>query len=176
MADTKKTWVSIVIAGVIIVVMLGVAAIGTTAFFVYRHINRQFVPPETASAEFARVRGRFVNQQPMIEIASDEVFDAGDEASPRVHAVIHRERVADGEVHALHVLAYDARVQKLVRADIPRWLLELSSAGGRLRFASSDILPGTGERITLDDFDRRGPGLIMNVRRLRGTELVVWTD
>lgn len=172
----KKTWISIVVAGVIIVFMLGVAVIGTSVFFLYRHVNTQFVPSDTASAEFARIRDGFQGQAPMIEIASDEVFDADNEARPRIHAIVHRERVAPGPIHGLHILAYDARATKLVRADVPRWLLELTSVHGQLRFANLDVLPGSGERVTLEDFDRRGPGLVMNVRRIRGTELVVWTD
>lgn len=176
MANAKKTWVSIVVAGVIIVCMLAVAVIGTAAFFLYRHVSTRFVASDTAATEFARVRSRFAGQVPMVEIASDEVPDADNEKVPRVRAIVHRERVAPGPVLALHVLAYDARTNKLVRADVPRWLLEFTTARGRLRIADLDVLPGTGERLTLDDLDRRGPGLVMNVRRIRGTEVVVWTD
>ncbi len=176
MASTKKTWVSILIAGVVIVFMLAVAIVGTTALFLYRHVNTRIVPSETASAEFERLRGQFAGQAPMIEIASDELLDAGEGPSARVHAIVHRDRVGPGAIHALHVLAYDKRQQKLVRADIPRWLLELASARGHLRIANLDVLPGTGERVTLDDFDRRGPGLVMNMRQIGGTELLVWTD
>lgn len=176
MANAKKTWISIVVAAVIVVFMLAVAVVGVTAFFFYRHVNSQIVPESTALAEFNTIRSRFGGQAPMIEMASDELLDAGHEPVAHLHAVVHRERVAPGEIHALHVLAYDTEHRKLVRADIPRWLLELTSAHGQLRIADLEILPGTGERVTLADFDRRGPGLVMSLPRVRATELIVWTD
>ena len=176
MPGTKKTWVAIALAALIIVAFMAVAAVGVTALFFYSHVNTRFVPVETASEEFAHARERFAGQRPMIEIAADEVFDADDVPHGRVRAIVHRERVAPGEISNLHVLAYDPRANKLVRADVPRWLLELSSVGGRVRIANLDVLQGDHERVTLDDFDKRGPGLVLSVRRLRGAEVLVWTD
>jgi uncharacterized iron-regulated membrane protein len=44
--STRRTWISIVIASVIIVGILAVAAVGGTAYFFYRHINAQYAPRE----------------------------------------------------------------------------------------------------------------------------------
>lgn len=176
MANTRKTWTSIVIAAAIVITVLVGALVGGGALFIHRHLTARFVPSDTASAELAGVRARFAGQAPMIELRADEVQGADDEDYSRFRAVVHRGRVAPGEIHALHVLAYDSRRGKLVRADIPRWLLQLGSANGRIRIADLDILQGDRERVTLADFDERGPGLVINVRRMGTTDLVVWTD
>ena len=62
------TWVSIVIAGVIIVGILAAAAVGGTAFFIYRHVNTTFTPRENAETEFNQARSRFSGQQPLFTI------------------------------------------------------------------------------------------------------------
>jgi nitrate reductase NapE component len=54
--STRRTWVSVLIAAIIIVGILAIAAVGGTAYFFSRHIRTQFTPPESADAEFARTR------------------------------------------------------------------------------------------------------------------------
>ena len=51
--NTRKTWVSVLIASVIIVGILAVAAIGGTAFFIYRHVNTEVTANENADVQFA---------------------------------------------------------------------------------------------------------------------------
>ena len=70
--NTRKTWISVLIASVIIVGILAVAAIGGTAFFIYRHVNTEFTANENADAQFAEARERFAGQQPLIEIRKDD--------------------------------------------------------------------------------------------------------
>src|SRR3982074_2708227 len=56
--SNKKTWISIVIAAVIVVGILAVSAVGGTAYFIYRHVHTQFVPNDNAEQRFAEARGR----------------------------------------------------------------------------------------------------------------------
>jgi hypothetical protein len=70
--STRKTWISVLIASVIIVGLLAVAAIGGTAFFIYGHVNTQFTPSDNAEQQFAEARARFTGQQPLIEIRKDD--------------------------------------------------------------------------------------------------------
>src|ERR1700730_14571675 len=79
--SSRKTWVSIIIASVIIVGILAISAVGGTAYFFYRHIHTQLTPPENADTEFAETRARFAGQQALIEIRR------GDEP------ILHRELV-----------------------------------------------------------------------------------
>lgn len=163
MANTKKTWISILIAAVIVVVMLGVAVVGGAALFVHRHVHSQLVPSETAAEEFARTRARFAGQRPLIELASND--------EPTVHREPARVRQP---LKALHVLAYDERQGKLVHADVPAWLVQLGSGHGHLRIANLDAFDN--EQLTLEDLERHGPGLVLDVHRRGGERLLVWTE
>jgi hypothetical protein len=164
---TKKTWVSIVIASVIIIGLLAVGIVGGTAFFIYSHVNAKFIPQESAEQEFMTARSRFVNQQPLIELTTDD------------EPVLHRNTSAPRrEIQSLHALVYDGRARKLTHLDVPGWLLKVMSAGGRIRIANLDVLDNeTSGKVTLEDLERHGPGLILDVKRARGSQQVLlWTE
>jgi hypothetical protein len=169
--STKKlpTWVSVLIASVIIVGILAVAAVGGAAFFIYRHVNTSFAPSETAQVEFTQARARFEGQQPLIEIRHDD------------DPIIHRELVKDTaerqKLETLRVLAYDGREGKLVRVSIPFWLLRMAPSKN-LSFLNDNGIDVDSERVrlTLDDLERRGPGLLIDSKDRRGSLVLVWTE
>lgn len=167
--NNRRTWVSVVVAAVIIIGMLAAAAIGGTAFFIYRNVHTQFTPTEKAHEQFAAARARFAGQRPLIEIKRDE------------EAVVHRETIPAEmpaeKLETLRVLAYDTHEEKLIRVSIPFWLLRLAPS----RHVS--FLHDTGVefdadrvRLTLDDLERRGPGLILDEADRRGSLVLVWTE
>ncbi len=163
---TKRTWVSVLIASVIIVGALALAVVGGTAYFFYRHIDARFTPQDAADQTFAQTRARFAGQKPLIELSRDE--------EPIVHHAPTGERRA---VQALHALVYDDTSGKLTHVNVPGWLLRFMSAGGRVRIANME---GFGDdetaKLTLEDLERHGPGLVMDVKRHNGSQLLVWTE
>jgi hypothetical protein len=170
MAQKKiPTWAAVLIAGVIIVGMLAVAAVGGAAFFIYRHVSTTFTGQEGASVEFTNTRARFAGQLPLIEMS------VGD-AEP----VLHRERMgpASGQrIDALRVLAYDRHARKLVRITIPFWLLRLLPSNHFAFLDDSGIeIDSDRVRLTLDDLERHGPGLVLDTLDRRGSQVLVWTE
>jgi hypothetical protein len=165
MTTSKKTWISILIAAVIIVWMLALAMVGGTALFIYSHINSQFTPAENAERQFAQMRARFAGQQPLVEMRTDD------------EPVLHRTASAPRqELRSLHALAYDTRAQKLVHVDVPIWLLRFMPSGNTIRIADLDELDDQRARLTLEDLERHGPGLVLDVRRRRNGQVLVWTE
>jgi nitrate reductase NapE component len=166
-----RTWVSVLIAAIIIVGILAVAAVGGTAYFFYRHINASFTPPEDANTEFARARARFAGQKPLIEIRKDDEPILHRDASPQRDA-------PRTPLVALRVLAYDNRARKLVRVSIPFWLLRLAPSGKRVSFLSDNGIDFDSDRVhlTLEDLERRGPGLVLDQANRRGSQVLVWTE
>jgi hypothetical protein len=163
------TWVSILIAGIIIVGILAVTVVGGAAYFIYRHVNTSFTAVEKAETEFTEARARFAGQQPLIEVRHDD------------EPVIHREIVAEApmssrKLEALRVLAYDQRAHKLVRVSIPFWLLRLAPTR---HFSLNDNgfdFDSDRVRLTVDDLERRGPGLIIDTKDRHGSHVLVWTE
>jgi len=166
---TRRTWISVVIASVIIVGILAVAAIGGTAFFIYRHVSTQSAPNEKADETFAQARARFAGQQPLIEIRHDD------------DPVLHREAIPAEmpaeKLETLRVLAYDTHEERLVRVSIPFWLLRMAPSR-HVSFLSDTGIDFDSDRLrlTLDDLERRGPGLILDQADRRGSQVLVWTE
>jgi hypothetical protein len=172
-ASSRKTWISILIASVIVVGVLALTVVGGTAFFIYRHVNSEFTSDQTAEQEFASARVRFNGQQPLIEIRR------GDEP------VVHRDLIpaSNGSktrrLETLRVLAYDDNAGKLVRVSIPFWLLRMLPTRN-LSFLNDEgidvDIDSDRVRLTVDDLDRRGPGLLLDHKDRRGSQVLVWTE
>ena len=171
-SSSRKTWISILIAAVIIVGVLALTVVGGTAFFIYRHVHSEFTSDQTAEQEFVSARARFSGQQPLIEVRR------GDQP------VVHRELIPQGsgaprKIESLRVLAYDDTAGKLVRVSIPFWLLRMlpSKNLSFLNDEGIDVdIDSDQVRLTVDDLDRRGPGLLLDHKDRRGSQVLVWTE
>ena len=167
--STKRTWISVVIAVVIVVGILAVSAVGGTAYFIYRHVHTEFTGTERADQQVAAARARFAGQQPLIEMRR------GDEP------VLHRETIPkampEAKLETMRVLAYDTRANKLVNVSIPMWLLRLAPSN-KFSFMKDNGIDFDSDRvhITLDDLERRGPGLLLDQADRRGSQVLVWTE
>ena len=164
-ARTKKTVIAVVVSVVLIIGVLAASMVGGTAFFIYRHVHAQFTPQENAEQQFSAQRTKYAGQQPLIEMP------LGDE--PVMHRSPEKPRQ---ELQALHALVYDARAGKLTHVDIPGWLLRLMSGGGRIRIANLEMFDDDRDRVTLEDLERHGPGLVLDLHRGSRTQVLVWTE
>ena len=168
---TRKTWISIAIATVASLCLLALAVVGGTAFFIYRHVDAKFTSETTAQDEFQAARARFTGQQPLIEIPRE-----GDE--PILHRdQLRRERAPDKPLESLRVLAYDDTSGKLVHVTIPFWLLRIMPTKN-MSFLNDEGLDIDTRRLrlTLEDVERRGPGLLLDQKDRRGSQVLVWTE
>ena len=167
--NSRKTWVSVLIAAVIVVFVLAIAAVGGAAFFIRRHVSTEFTPTQNAEEQFTQARARFEGQLPLIEMR------AGDQPVLRRD---HPSAASAGTaLQSMRVLAYDRTSGKLVQISIPFWLLRLAPSK-KFSFLSDDgIDVDTGRvHITLDDVERHGPGLILDTKDRRGSQVLVWTE
>jgi len=167
--NTRKTWISVIIASVLVVGLLAIAAIGGTAFFIYNHVNTQFTPNDNADVQFAEARKRFAGQKALIEIRKDD--------EPVLHRDVIPASLPAIKLETLRVLAYDIHAEKLVRVSIPFWLLRLAPTR-HVSFLSDTGIDFDSDRVrlTLDDLERRGPGLILDQADHRGSQVLVWTE
>jgi len=169
MSSSRKTWISVLIAAVIIIGMMALAVVGGTAFFIYQHVNARFTPPANAEREFQETRTRFAGQTPLIEIRNTS---AGDD-EPVLHRDASRPR---RNLQTLHALVYDPDAEKLVHIDIPMWLLRLVPSGKPIHISDLDELNDRRMRLTVEDLERHGPGLVLDLRRPHEGQVLVWTE
>lgn len=168
MDKRTRTWVSIIIAILVVVAMLGAAAVGGTAYFIYSHIRQTPIEETQAGDRFAQVRQRLGSRRPLLEI------------DDRDDVVIHREeRGAPGvaRLQTLRALVYDAREARIVEVDIPFWLLRIMPSG-RFSFLDDNGINFDSDRVrlTVGDLERHGAGLVLDHRDRRGSQVLVWTE
>jgi hypothetical protein len=161
------TWISILIAGIAIVGILCLVVVGGSVYWVAQHIDARFTSNDSAGAEIDGERVRFSGQQPLVEIRPGE--------DPIVH------RTAEAGLHpginGIHALFYDPRARKLIRANFPFWMMRVTPRG-QLSFFSGDSEVFGDFHLTLQDLERRGPGLVLDAKDvpIKGGQALIWTD
>lgn len=163
----KRTWIQIAIAAGAILVVIGLGLVGGAAYFISRHVHAQLVSSESAEEQFARARARFAGQTPLIEMAG-----GGD-------PVVHRtpDAAPGAPIEVLHAMVYSPVSRKLVRVNVPMWLLRMMPTHNRFSFVNGDVDFDSGRtRITLEDLDRHGPGLILDGEDRHGAHVLVWAE
>jgi hypothetical protein len=171
MANTKKTVLAVLGAILLIVIILIVSAIGGLAYFVRTHMHAQQTTSETAREELDQVRARFAGQSPMIERRSGADEDDDD------RFVVHRpaETAPRADLQSLRAIAYDPREHRMMHISVPFWLLRLAPGKGFNSIGTSR-LELERSRVTIDDLERHGPGLILDTHDRRGSEVIVWVE
>jgi hypothetical protein len=169
MSSKKRTWLWIIF-GVLICLALGVIGLfAAGAYMVSRHVRTELVGRVSAQEELIRQRDRFAGQKPLIELTGDA----------RDHQVIvHRNpESARTELQTMRVLVYDRHEGRLVHVDLPFWLLRLVPSGriGNVSGRNSGF-SFESSRLTVDDLERHGPGLILDLNDEEDAQVLIWTE
>jgi hypothetical protein len=164
----RRTWLAVVGRVVLVVLAACGLLIGAGAYIASRYSTTSVVAPEQADAEFAAARKQFAGEQPFFELRG---------VNGGLMPVVHRTPTSPKrELVALDVLSYDPRTHTLRRSRLPGWFLKWASARGAIRLANLEVFDDARDRITLDDLERRGPGLIVDIGSGDRTRVLMWTE
>jgi hypothetical protein len=158
-----RTWVKVSIVGASLLVLAFVALAGTGAFFVLRHLNVGTATEAAATKDFDAIRARFGARPPLIEVTDVRGRDFK----------INRPQQPDGRaIKTLHVLTWTQNDGHVFRTEVPVWLM---------RFSSINILSQLGVapdrfRLTVQDLERYGPGIIVDFRRPEENRVLLWVE
>ena len=160
-----KTWVWVVaaIVGVGILGIVTMAAAGL--WFVRSHINVQATTVNAASSDFDAVRARFSTQKPLIELDDHGEFVRANTDRP----------AGTTRPESLNVMAFDPDDEKVIRMDLPFWLLRLKSGGTGFSMGGGDV-DLARLRLTVEDLEHFGPTLILDHKDRRGARVLVWSQ
>jgi hypothetical protein len=153
----------------IIVVMLVTAAVAVAIGVVmYTVLHGLQVTPSSADvalAEMTVVRTRFAGQAPLVELDFAQYRGGVHVNRPPPDAVRQT-------VRTLHGLAWDAAEHRLVRLSLPLWVMHIGEPKNLLLGAVhlNDV------RISVEDIERHGPGLIFDGRTPEGMPVLVWAE
>jgi hypothetical protein len=159
-----KTWVWVVI-GIVVAGILGIVAMAAAGlWFVRSHVDIRSITVSAATSDFDGVRSRFTGQKPLIELDDHDNFVRANTDRPA-----GTQRPA-----TLNIMAFDPDDEKIVRMDIPFWLLRLKSGGSHFSVGSDIDLAKL--RLTVEDLEKYGPTLIVDHKDRKGSRVLVWTQ
>ncbi len=164
-----RKWVPIVAGIVIFVVIVGLGLVGSCVYLVSRHFEVARMSRGDGTSEFEKLRTRFEGQRPFIELPDDA------KGAP---PLVHREMAthAAGGVTVVRVRVWSPDEGKLVRVDLPMWALRLM--GGQPLKVDTGAGPGRHFelKVTPEEIDRRGPGLVLDHAMRDGNRILVWSE
>ena len=165
MAGKVKTWVWVVV-GIVVVGILGVIGMAAAGlYFVKSHVNISPMTTSGATADFQAVRQRFTGQRPLIEL---------DERGNFLHANTDRPKGTSPPT-TLNIMAFEPRDERIVRMDLPFWMLRLKMRGSRFDVGGGNV-DLAKLRLTVEDLERFGPTLIVDHKDSDGSRVLVWTQ
>ena len=112
------------------------------------------------------VRSRFPGQQPLIQLVDGEpqlVTERASQASTQT------------TLSTLHVIAFDSDEGNLVNFSLPFWLLRLKSGPIRLS-AYQQGWDDRGVSFRVEDIEKHGPGIIVDVTRPGEGRVIIWAE
>jgi hypothetical protein len=156
-------WVKYTLIGLVIAIIGFAALAGTGAYYFLRHLDTRKASEADTLKEFDAIRARYPGRQPLIELVNPQAGDI------RIHRLVHPE---GKRATSLHVLTFDAEDGERLMTDVPLWLM---------RFSSVNILSKLGiapdkYRLTVQDVEQYGPGVIADYRRAGKNAVIIWVE
>jgi hypothetical protein len=157
-------WAQVLIGIAIVGVFLGIGAIIAISAWFSQNIAVSSATSQGADEEFDKIRQRFKGQAPLVELRDGVVA----RSNPRTST-------GGAPLSTLHILAWDAEEEKLASITVPWWILRLKA--GPIRFSSySAGFDDNGVKLTTEDIERGGPGIILEVTGHRNERALLWVD
>jgi hypothetical protein len=133
------------LAGVLLAVLIGLGVV-----LLSRYSHAETVDAASAAREFQTARAQFGGQVPLIELRGVQP------------PVFHRDRTSARPVAALRALVYDPRDRSLRRWAVPIAAIRVITLGGYVRLIDFGMPGDNRARLTLEDLEQRGPGLVVD--------------
>lgn len=162
----KRSWIPIVAGIAVLLVFLVIAGLFVLAAVVRDRIDVDRTQTEaSAEAEFEKVRQQFPGATPML------TYDGRAAALSETA----RQGTSTARLSTLAVLAWNPDQRELVRVNLPFWLLRLQGQP----FVLGDMVSSFEDRslrLTAEDIERHGPGIVLDFADPDGTRVLVWTQ
>ena len=163
----KTSWAVIIVGISAFLLVVGVVLVGVVGYVIYQQfaIQAKTATEGSADEEFAKIVATFEGQKPYLVIKDGEpVVTEAPAASP------------GKPVEALHIIIWDPDKRKVVKLNLPFWLLRMTK-GQPIKISSTDE-PGEAMKlkITVEDLERRGPGLVLDHKEASGERVLVWAQ
>ena len=158
-----RKWVKVTLSLVIVAVLGFMVLAGAGAYLVFRHLDTRSAAEADTKADFDAVRTKFAGRAPLVEIRN---LASGDLT---INRAVHPQ---GRRAATVHVMTWNAEDAELLRTDVPVWLM---------RFSSINVLSHLGIapqkfRLTAEDLERYGPGIVVDYKQPGKNQVLVWLE
>jgi hypothetical protein len=168
----KRATRSIVLSVVLGTLVAVLATVGIGLWFFQSHRNSEPASTQLAEAEFSQLRARFANEQPLLDMNRREP-----------HAGHGMSQTATS-LRLFHTVVFDTRGgRRLVHITVPYWFARRFADGGgefrwlgQLTFLDDTEFDPEPIRLSLDQLERRGPGLVAYYQHASGGQFISWVE
>jgi flagellar basal body-associated protein FliL len=169
MKRVTRSIVSSILAGAVIIAL---PAIGIGVWFFVSHHESNLVSKQSAEAEFSQLRSRFSTQPPLVDMSIRQPVDT---------STIEKSVTP---LHTFHTVIFDTRgSQRMVHIIVPYWFARLFAGHdgefkwlGQLTFLDDTEFDSEAIHLSLDELEKRGPGLIIDYQHLSGGQFISWVE
>ncbi len=162
----KRTWVWVLVGVFFVFVVLAIGGVVFSVAFFQQSMSINAMSETSATEQFDAVRARFPGQQALIQLVDDRPQFIVDRATRTASTT---------SLKTLHVMAWDEDEEKLVTFSIPFWLLRMKSGPIQLS-AYSQGWDDRGVSFRVEDIEKAGPGLILDVNERRDGRVLIWAE
>jgi hypothetical protein len=157
----KWVKVSLVVVATFLVGFLVLAGIG--AFFVIRHLDQREATEADTLKVIEGIRKTYEGRPPLVEIINAQAGDV------RINRLVHP---SGRKPTRFHILSWKAENGEWFRTEAPIWLLRFSA----LNVLSSIGLAPAKYRLTAQDVERYGPGIVVDYGHAGVDHVLLWVD
>ena len=152
--------------------IIALTSVGMGFWFFVNHHESRPVSKQLAEAEFSQLRSRFSTQQPLIDMSLRQPVNT----STIEHSIV--------PLHTFHTVIFDTRgSQRIVHITVPYWFARLFADRdgefrwlGQLTFLDDTEFDSEAIRLSLDQLEQQGPGLIVDYQHLSGGQFISWVE
>ena len=168
----KRATRSIVLSVGLGAVVAVLTTVGTGLWFCQSHRTSEPASTQVAGAEFSQLRARFADERPLLDMNRRDP-----------HAGQGMSRTARS-LRSFHTIVFDTRGgRRLVRITVPFWFARRFADGngefrwlGQLTFLDDTEFDPEPIRLSLDQLERRGPGLVAYYQHASGGQFISWVE
>jgi hypothetical protein len=162
----KRSWIPIVIGIFLLFAIVAVGAIALTAMWFRQNMSVTRSSEDAAAQQFEDVRRRFPGQEPLIQLVDGRPQYAADRVSAAG---------AGAPLTSVHVIAYDRDEGNTVTFSLPFWLLRMKSGPIRIS-AYQQGWDDRGVSFRVEDIEKHGPGIIVDVTEENEGRVLIWAQ
>jgi hypothetical protein len=158
-----RKWVKVTVISVSAVLACVAVLSGIGAYYFLRHLETGTASEADTLKEFDAIRAKFGPREPLIALVNPQAGDV------RVQRSVHPQGL---RASTIHVLTWDSDGAERLQTDLPLWLM---------RFSSVNLLSKLGLaperfRLTVQDVEQYGPGIVADYRRPERSHVLIWVD